>query len=85
MLKSKMSDGVLMVDVPGYLAQRFHIRRELKSIISCPPGAPRRRRELPAIAVFPGGDRRLPLHQATVAFRQSALHINDLDTLSGNS
>jgi hypothetical protein len=24
-----------------------------------------------------GGDRTLPLHQATEAFRQSALHIND--------
>jgi hypothetical protein len=52
MLKSKMSDCVLMVDAPGYLAQRFDLRRELKGIISCPPGAPRRPPELPAIAEY---------------------------------
>jgi hypothetical protein len=47
-----MPDSVLMVDAPVYLARRFHILRELKSIISWPPGAPRRRRELPAIAEY---------------------------------
>jgi hypothetical protein len=52
MLKSKMPDSVLMVDTPVHLARRFHILRELKSIISWPPGAPRRRRELPAIAGY---------------------------------
>jgi hypothetical protein len=38
MLKRKMSDSVLMVDAPVYLARRFHILRELKGIVSGPQG-----------------------------------------------